>query len=204
MKRNTKKPSEMQVQQSLAEELVRLFQAADQLATLAEATKANREQAQAENETLQKLVLEQGKKLDICKFQYGSIEDSLKKLSMHTDDYHRDKIVMPVCEHLIDLFDLCNQLSVGDFAVMAKMEHFKGKLLELLERYGTEMIDVDVGLPLDPRVCRPVKFEPTKTPDEDRAVVRVVRAGFFFAECGKTIRPAEVAVKRMENKTKEK
>ena len=200
MKGTSKKSRETQAQHLLAKEFVRLIQSPNHLA---EEIKANRDQSQAENETLRKLVLEQGKKLEVFQFQHGGIEDSLKKLAMLTDDYYRDKIVLPVCEHLIDLFDLCNQLSVGDLAVMAKMEHFKGKLLELLERYGVETINVAIGLPFEPRVCRPVQFEPAKTPDENRAVVRVVKAGFFFAECGKTIRPVEVAVKRMENKIKE-
>ena len=199
-----KKISEAQTQRMLAKELVRLFQAPNQLVALEEQIKVNQDQSHSEREMMLKLIDGFGSQLDLCEFRYASIEASLKKLAMLTDEYFRDKIVVPVCENLIDLFDLCNQLSVGDLAVMAKMKHFKGKLLELLERYGAEIIDVAIGLPFDPRFCRPVQFEPTKTPDEDRVVVRVVRAGFLFAECEKTIRPAEVAVKRMKNKIKEK
>lgn len=128
----------------------------------------------------------------------GTTDVSLGKLAMLTDGYFREKIVTPVTERLMNLYDVCNQMGRGDIAVLSAMEIFTNQLLEELERFGVRPIEISEGQTFDPVLCKPIRTVRAYSKDEHETISSIEQVGFHFYEDGKVIRHARVVVKLAE------
>ncbi|MDF7822814.1 nucleotide exchange factor GrpE [Pontiellaceae bacterium B12227] len=198
-----KKQRETQLQRAVVKELYRTVQIPSQLEAVEELLREGRELSHKESNALRNALTGLEEKIHVLELRMGTQDAALRKLAMLTPDYYRANIVTPVMQRLISMYDICNQLSQGDIAVMSAMRVFREQILEELDCFGVSPIPVKPGQKFNPSSCMPFRSVPAKTEAEHGTLSEIVQTGFFFVSDEKVIRPAKVVVKQIKkNKTK--
>lgn len=114
-------------------------------------------------------------------------------MSKYRDDAFRGA-QKPLLKGLVLLYDTMKRSLAGlaDGAGKAAVELHVEELLEVLSRHEVERM-AEVPAKYDKAVQQALGTEPAAGPEEDQAVVRVVRDGFRWN--GSVLRPQEVVIK---------